>query len=438
MNQKKIVVWCSALLLSVAGASAQSLLRLTQAECRRMALTHSESLQQADNAVRQAELDREIAQTAYLPKFDASATGTYMLPDMDMMGMKLRMRGTYMAGISLVQPLYAGGKITTGKRLARIGQEASAERYRMTRMDVLVEADNAYWTYVAVKRKVRMLETYCAQMDTLYRQARTALAAGMATSNEMLRIDAKRTEIAYQLQKGRNGADLCRMSLCRIVGADFDTQIEAVDTVFRVAEPGPLAADLTARPELLLLQKQVAAGKEQIRMARADLLPTVALTANYLYYGNVKLNGQTEVGGTMVPFSQDFRDGIGLAMLSVQIPIFHWGEVRKKVRKAHYDLQNAELDLQKNTRLLNIEVQQAIRNLQDSYGLIRTAEKGLQQARENLRVMRNRYAASMAPLTDLLEAQSQWQQAESNLIEAQTQHRIYETAYRRATGTLNF
>lgn len=405
-------------------------------ECRQMALSHSEELQQADNALRQAELDRQIAQKAFLPGVDASAMGAYVLPDMDMMGMKLRMRGTYMAGISLVQPIYTGGKITTGNRLARIGEEAASEKFRMTRMDVLVEADNAYWTYIAVRRKVRMLENYYAQMDTLYRQMATALAAGMSTENDLLRIETKRTEIHYQLQKVQNGADLCRISLCRIVGADFDTQIEAADTAFVATQPVGLASDISSRPELHLLEKQVAAGKEQIRMARADMLPTIGLSVGYFYYGNIKLNGITDVGGTMTPFSQEFRDGMGMAMLSVKIPIFHWGENRKKVRKAQYELRNIELDLQKNTKLLNIEVQQAIRNVQDGYRLILTAEKGLRQAEENLRVMRNRYTASMSPLTDLLNAQSQWQQAESNLIEAQTQYKIYETEYLRSVGKL--
>ena len=438
MNKKDIVILCCVALFSVPGVWAQQPLRLSLDECRKMALSHSEELQQADNALRQAELDRQIAKTAFLPKFDASAEGAYMVPDMDMLGMEMLMRVTYMAGVNLTQPIYAGGKITTGNRLARIGEETAAEQLRMTRMDVLVEADNTYWTYIAVGRKVRMLESYHAQMDTLHRQTEAALAAGMATENDLLRIDAKRTEIHYQLQKVQNGADLCRMSLCRIVGADFDTQIEATDTTFVASQPVGLSAETAARPELHLLEKQIAAGREQIRMARADMLPTVALTANYMYYGNIKLNGMTDAGGTMIPFSQEFRDGMGMAMLSVQIPIFHWGENRKKVRKAQYELRNAELDLQKNTRLLNIEVQQAIRNVQDGYELIHTAEKGLQQADENLRVMRNRYAASMAPLTDLLDAQSQWQQAESNLIEAQTQYKIYETEYLRATGSLNF
>lgn len=437
MNKKDIVILCCVALFSVPGVWAQQPLRLSLDECRKMALAHSEELQKSDNALRQAELDRQIAKTALLPKFDASAVGAYMLPDMDMLGMEMRMRGTYMAGVNLTQPIYTGGKITTGNRLARIGEEVATEQVRMTRMDVLVEADNAYWTYIAVGRKVRMLESYHAQMDTLYHQTEAALAAGMATENDLLRIDAKRTEIHYQLQKVQNGADLCRMSLCRIVGADFDMQIEATDTTFVASQPVGLSAETVARPELHLLEKQVAASKEQIRMARADMLPTVALTANYMYYGNIKLNGMTDAGGTMIPFSQEFRDGMGMAMLSVQIPIFHWGENRKKVRKAQYELRNAELDLQKNTRLLNIEVQQAIRNVQDGYRLIRTAEKGLRQADENLRVMRNRYAASMTPLTDLLDAQSQWQQAESNLIEAQTQYKIYETEYLRATGALD-
>ena len=438
MNKRNIIISCCAALFSVSGVSAQQTLRISQAECRKMALAHSEELQQSDNALRQAKLDREIARTAFLPSFDASATAAYVLPDMDMMGMEMRMRGTYMAGINLTQPVYTGGKITAGHRLARIGEEVAAEQLRMTRMDVLVEADNAYWTYIAVGRKVRMLESYRAQMDTLHRQTEAALVVGMATENELLRIDAKRTEIHYQLQKVRNGADLCRMSLCRIIGVGFDTQIEAADTAFVASQPGGLSAETAARPELRLLEKQVAAGKEQIRMARADMLPTVGLSVGYSYYGNIKLNGMTDVGGTMTPFSQEFRDWMGLAMLSVKIPIFHWGENRKKVRKAQYELRNAELDLQKNARLLDIEVQQAIRNVQDGYGLVYTAEKGLRQADENLRVMRNRYAASMSPLTDLLDAQSQWQQAESNLIEAQTQYKIYEMEYLRATGALDF
>lgn len=427
---------CAVLLTGVA-ARAQEPLPLTLAECRERALAHSEELQQADIRLEQARLDRRIAATAALPRIEGSATGAYVVPDIDMMGMEMRMRGTYMAGLTLTQPIYAGGKISAARRMARIGEEVAGEQRRMTRMEVLVEADNAYWTLVAVEGKVRMLESYAAQMDTLCTQTTAAVESGMAIENDRLRVEARRSEIDYQLQKARNGADLCRMSLCRVIGVGGDIRPVPTDTLFRPSAPGELRADLEARPELRMLEQQVAIGEQQIRDARSAMLPTAGLSLGYTYYGNIKLQSMVDAGGgTYVPYTQEFRDGLGLAMVAVKIPIFHWGESRKKVCKARYELQHAQLDLQKNTRLMTLEVEQAIRNVEDGYRMIRTAELALSQAEENLRVMRNRHAAQMAPLTDLLDAQSQWQQAASNRIEAQTQYRIYETEYLRATGRL--
>ena len=160
---------CCAVMFCTSGLSAQQTLRLTQTECREMALANNEKLKQSDNALHQAELDRQIAKTSFLPSFDGSATGIYGVPDTEIgETMKLQMRGTYMAGINLVQPLYTGGKLLAGKRLAEIAKETATEQNRMTRMDVLVEADNAYWTYIAVRQKVKMMSSYHRQMDTLY------------------------------------------------------------------------------------------------------------------------------------------------------------------------------------------------------------------------------------------------------------------------------
>ncbi|WP_417014661.1 TolC family protein [Alistipes sp.] len=429
-------LFCVALLSGVA-VQAQQPLPLSLAECRERALAHSEELQQADNRLEQARLDRRIASTASLPKIEGSATGAYVLPDIDMMGMEMRMRGTYLAGLTLTQPIYTGGKISAARRMARIGEEVAGEQRRMTRMEVLVEADNAYWTLVAVEGKVRMLESYVAQMDTLCNQTAAAVDAGMVLENDRLRVEARRSEIRYQLQKACNGADLCRMSLCRVIGAGSDVRPVPTDTLFQSSAPGRLDSGLEARPELRMLEQQVAIGEQQIRDARSAMLPTAGLSLGYTYYGNIRLQSLVDAGGgTYVPYTQEFRDGLGMAMLAVKIPIFHWGESRKKVHKARFELQNAQLNLQKNQRLMSLEVEQAIRNVEDGYRLIRTAELALSQAEENLRVMRNRHAAQMAPLTDLLDAQSQWQQAASNRIEAQTQYRIYRTEYLRATGRL--
>ena len=423
-------------LLSAMTAHAQQTLHLSQAECRRMALAHNEDLQCADNAVRQTEIDKTVAFAAYLPKIDGTVSGTY-LSDMDMMGMKLQMRGMYMAGITLTQPLYAGGKIRASNRLAEIGRQCAEEERRLTRMQVVADADNAYWSYIAVLWKVKMLKAYKHQMDTLYNQAQISLTAGMSTDNDLLRIETKRSEISYQLQKALNGANLCRLSLCYVLGCPLESCITPADTAIVLSAPKHLNESITSRPELHLLQKQVEAAEQQVKVARADILPQIGLSGGYMYYGNVKMKGiTTDAQGSPLSYTQKFDDGLAFVMASVSIPLFHWGEGLKKIKRAKIDVQNKKLDLQKNTRLLSIEVHRAIQNVMDSHMLVQTAALGCQQANENLRNMRNRYESGMCNLTDLMDAQIQWQQAQSNSIEAQTQCKINETEYLQVTGKL--
>lgn len=430
----RLRVYLIAILSLISGVSARA---LDRDECRALALKHSEKLMRAEKTLGNAELDRKIARTSYLPKFEGSATGVYMLPDMDMMGMKLQIRGAYMAGIQLTQPIYAGGKITAGNRLARIGKAAAAEQLRLARSEVIANADITYWTYVSVRAKVSMVEQFVAMIDTLFMQTSEAVSAGMATEGDLLRIKAKQSEMDYQLQKARNGAELCRMALCNVIGYDMDAQVEVNDSVPPCGSKMALVTDISRRPELKLLELGVDAKRQQVKMTLGDFLPTIGMSLGYNYYGNFKTKGMAEVGdGVYVPYTQEYKNGIGLGLLSVSIPLFHWGEGAMKVRKARREVENAQLEQEENARLMTLEARQAAINLEDGTRLVAAAEAALEQARESLRVERDRYDESMVSLTELLDAQTQWYQARSNLIEAQTQYQISLTDYRRAVGEL--
>lgn len=423
--------------VSVMAAGPDGTLYLDQQKCRDMALAASEDLQKSENAYAQAGLDRKIAFSGYLPAFDASASAVFVAPDTEMSGMELIMRGTYLAGITLTQPLYAGGKIVAGHRLAKIGEEAAGEQLRKTKTEVIYDADNAYWSYVSVLEKQKMMEALSARMDTLFSQVGASIEAGMAVDSDLLTVKAKRSEVLYQKQKVESGVRLCRMALCRIVGVPFDTQIEVADPMSGDSPRIDTEVDIVGRPEMKLLQSQVDAAKQQVRMTRGDWLPSLAIVGGYVNFGNIRMKTMVDAGdGTFTPYEQKIGQGLGTAMLSLSVPIFKWGQNYYKVRKAKIDVDNALLDLQKNERLLTLEANQASMNLNDSYLLLEAAEDAMAEADENLRVMKNRYDASMATLSDLLEAQSQWHQSRSNLIEAITQTRICVTDYLRATGRL--
>lgn len=410
--------------------------KMTLADCRETALRHNEDLQKADIELQKAELDRQIAYNAYLPKLDGSVMGLYM-KDQDIMGNNLLLRGTYVAGLNLTQPIYVGGQITAANRLARLGKECQQENLRKTRAEVLAEVDKSYYTLISVSQKVRMLEAFLCQMNGLIEKLRASVSVELATGNDMLRVEAKRSEVEYQLQKARNGEELCRLALGNALGLPITEQVVPIDTVFSVEAISQLDENFELRPELSLLKKNVEVKETLAKKERSNFLPTIALSVGYSYYGNLKMRGTTmQPDGTPYQFEQKFSDDIPMAMLSVSIPIFHWGSEFKKAKKARLDVTAAQLDLQKNRRLLSIEVRQAVQNVTSGYQMVQTAQTGQQQADENLRVMQLKYDCSMATLTDLLDAQAQWQQAHSNLIEAQAQYKIYQTEYLRATGRL--
>lgn len=323
-----------------------------------------------------------------------------------------------------------------GKRMARIGADVAYEQKRMTRMKVLAETDKAYWTLMAINSKVQLLMAYKNQMDSLYQQVMTAVQAGFSTDDALLRIEAERSKILYQLQKVRGGANLCRLSLCRILGKDSETQIELMDTLDCVVAPVDSAVGVEGRPELRLLNHQVDLAGEQVRMSKADILPTVGLMAGYTYYGNIKLKGSVETAQGIMPYTEEFRDGLGAVMLSVKVPLFQWGAGLQKIKKARLEVENARLEADENRRLLELDVRQALQQLKDGYQLVLSAETALKHAEENLRVTTNRYEASMAVLSDLLDAQTRKQQAESDLIEAKAQYKIDETNYKYSIGCL--
>ena len=427
------------LLLLAFTCQAQPLV-LSQKECRELALTHSEDMKISSNNISQAELDHKIARNSLLPQFSGSAMGMYMAPDMDFEGMSLSMKGTWTAGLNLTQPIYAGGKIVSGIKLAKLGVEASREQKRVTRANVIADADNAYWTYIAITEKKRMLESMIDYINSIYSQVKNSVDVEMATSADLLRVEAKRSDFNYQLEKVNSGLEMCRMNLCNVIGVDFSTQIIPADTTIVVNKSAHyfFGQDLIAnRPEYRLLQKQIAISQEQIKQVRAEYLPTLALSAGYSYFGNMRMKGFADDGtGNKAPFSQRYNDDSFSLMLSLSVPIWNWGEGHKKVKKQKLAVENARLDLEKNNRLMSIELKNAYNNLCSSESLIATAEAGERDATEALRVMSDRYEVGMCTLTDLLEAQSQWHSARSNIIEAKTQYKINETDYLHAAGLL--
>ncbi len=413
-------------------------LDLTLTECRKMALNTDENVRIAENSVVGSKLDRAAAKTAYLPNFAGSANAMYYAPDSKMLDMMtLQLRGAYMAGISLTQPIYTGGKITAANKMAALGEDISTLQLQATRMDVLADAEKSYWTYVAVLSKVDMMESYQAMMDSIYSMTEFAVKTGMASGQTLVRVETRRSEIVYRLQQAKSGADLCRMALCRVIGIPDTVSIVPVEEISQSIYIPTNGIDISSRPELQLLKKNIDIKRHQVAMERAEYLPTVGMQLGWNAYGNIKTKSFVQdEAGNYVPFTSNTKANGFMGVVSLQVPLFHWGEGIKKVRRAKIEVENARLSLERNKRLMELEANQHYNNVMNGVDLIKYAEDAMREADENLRIMKEQYQVGLTTLTDMLEAQSQWHSSYSNLIEARTQFKINYVDYLRSIGQL--
>ena len=150
--------------------------------------------------------------------------------------------------------------------------------------------------------------------------------------------------------------------------------------------------------------------RKEVNVTRADFLPQVGVSAGYGYGGGIKLNGD------------DSRAGSFSAMASVEIPIFNWGEGRNKVRIAKAEEEMSRLNKEKLGEMMRLEIAGNRFKLTDAQTRVGLTESALKQAEENL--------------TNLLEAQAQWQQAWSDWVDAKASLKLSETEYLKAIGKL--
>jgi outer membrane protein TolC len=470
------------LLLITVAAELMAQQTLTLEACRRLALEKSEDMKIARFRAEKAEAEQAAMRTQFLPSLSGSATGVYLyndieqemilptqVPDMTtgqlrpnvmvnpMTGevvkgtdgnpvfnmyawlpLEISLRGAYLAGITLQQPLYTGGKIAAGNAMSRIGVEMAADNLELQRANTLYEADQAFWLYVSVQEKVKLAEAYVELLNRLEEKVNDAFETGMTTRNEILKVKVKHNEAKLQLQKARSGLELTRMALCRITGLPLVTAIETMVntqtenlalaqgdiTDIQEGDESGTAETLPRRPEYRLLQKNVEMAGQKVKLARAGFLPTAGISLGYNYVGGITIG------------SEEFTSSNPTLITSLKIPIFHWGEGRQKQLAARREMEISKAELEKNSRLMTLEMEQARLNVHDARLRVKMAKYGLDQAVENLRVTNDNFAVGMGMLSDLLEAQVQWQSAQSETIGAAADLRVKESAWLKASGQL--
>lgn len=312
-------------------------------------------------------------------------------------------KGTAVAATAM-QPLYAGGRIVNGNRLAQLGVEAAQLQQELSQEKVMLSVEESYWLVVSLYEKRHTVLQALDFLDTLGRDVLTAEEAGLVTRNDRLKVALKRDEMRSNLLKVENGIQLATMALCQLSGIVYSPTLQLTDTV--ATEPSDInvriAEAVARRKESRLLALNLQAEQLKKKMIVGEALPQLAIGVG-ASYGNLIV---------------DRYSANGLAFATLQVPLTDWWATTHKAKEQEIRIQQAENSSRDLTEKMALETEQAIHNVQEAQAQVALAESTLYDAKENLENVLTNYEAGLVPVSELLEARTLYSQAQDQFTEA--------------------
>lgn len=397
-------------------------------ECRTMALQNNVKVRNAANAVESSRMQKKESFTKYFP--DVSASGAGFLADKGLLqldmgpGMQMSlMKNGLMGGVTLTQPVFAGGQIVNGNRLADVGLKVSTIQKEQSENEVRLTVEQYYWQVVTLQEKLNTIRTVERQLESIQKDVEVSVKAGITTRNDLLQVQLRRNDMASSRINVENNLSVCRLLLMQYIGLEEDTiALESTIPMDSVpAFPQDLycdhAAALPLTTDYRLLESNVRANKLQQKMAVGKNLPTVAVGAGYMY-------------DDLMDKSHPFAIGF----VSVSVPLSGWWGGSREIKRQKLQVVNAENLLADSSERLVIGMQKAWTDLQDAYKQILIARMSIEQSTENLRLNEDYYRAGTVTMSDLLDAQTLFQQSRDKYVDAYARFRVKTVEYLQATG----
>ena len=279
--------------------------------------------------------------------------------------------------------------------------------------EVIYAVDAAYWQVVSLSEKKKLADSYIQLLDTLNRNVRALMAEGMATRSDLLTVEVKQNEAEIDLSKVDNGIQLSRMALAQVCGMPLNSEYTLADECEDInADDVPMATfnieDVYKnRTDVRSLQIAVDIFEQKQRVARADMMPSVALIGAYSLTNPNVFNG----------FDKSFKGMFSVGAM-VKIPIWHWGGKYNKLRSAKSETAIKQLELAEAMEKVELQVNQAAFKARESVKTLRTATSNLDKAEENLRHAQIGYREGVMTVNNIMEAQTAWLKANSEHIDA--------------------
>ncbi|MBR4389217.1 MAG: TolC family protein [Prevotella sp.] len=336
----------------------------------------------------------------------------------------------FAGSVMIRQPIYMGGAITALNNIADLGEEIASTDLDLRRQSTLYGIEEAYWLVVSLRHKQRLARSFYALVKQLNDDVHKMIDEGVATRADGLKVDVKLNEADMTITQANDGVSLAKMLLCQLCGLPLDSDITLSDEetdhiVGSVSSSDSTYTEGWERPELRMLQTGIDISREGETLARALYRPQILLTAGYLITNPSVYNS----------FENKFKGVFNVGVVA-RIPLWSWREGHYKASAARALTTIAELEYEETSEKISLQISQCRYKLTEAQKRLAMAQKNIASAEENLRCATVGFHEGVISSTDVLGAQTAWQQAHSQLIDAETDVQLSKTALRKALGEL--
>lgn len=338
-------------------------------------------------------------------------------------------RSIIAGSVMINQPVYVGGAITAGNRMADIAERMATTQIDASEQSILYDIDKTYWLVVSLKQKQRLADSFVELVGKLNSDVHKMIENGVATRADGLKVDVALNEAEMTKTEVDNGLALSRMLLCQLCGMPINSEIMLTDEdnedfigSMTLGKYDHSMAE-TRRPELQLLNDAIGLGEQTTKLTRAGMLPQVAVTGGYIISNPNLFNS----------FEKKF-DGMWNIGILVRIPVLDWGDTMYKVRAAKVATDMVRMEYEETKELIDLQVNQSDYKLSEARKKLTTAEKNIKRAEENLRCANLGFKEGVMQISEVMAAQTAWLQAKTQKIDAEIGVRLGEAGMKKALG----
>ena len=336
----------------------------------------------------------------------------------------------FAGAVMVSQPLYMGGSIKALNRVAELKASMADDKYDMLQQNVLYEIDATYWLVVSLRQKQKLATSYLDLVKKLREDVDKMIKEGVAVRADGLNVDVRVNEAEMAKMRVDDNLVLVKMLLCQLCGLPMDTEFTLSDEgkdLSAVTSTLPNEDTSTIdRPELRLLKTAVDLTEQGQRVVTAThFRPQVALTGGYLLSNPNTFNG----------FERKFS-GVWNVGVVVRMPLWDWNDGRYKLAASRAATTIAKLEYNDMEEKVNLQVEQERFKVREAYRRLELSTKHVASAEENLRCASLGFREGVMNLSDVMAAQTAWEAAHTQKIDAEIEVQLSLLGLRKALGQI--